>query len=144
MFRKSSAQKIADMVISYKGENLTLRAISDSGNLLKDPISGKCVIAVASSEFEKLFGAGMADINIDTSANSLKNCTFQKNSLTADRIRIIPMRTAVGSAVKIAVRPDSITIKCEGGREIEVDALIAPADIDGADGYGALVPSELL
>ena len=119
--------------------SFTLRALADSGNLVKDPISGKSVIIVDKSRLQE---------KIDLS--SLEDLTKNPQAFQKFRgLRLIPINTAAGSGLLTAFMPDrsdlSVTDKKGRLRKINVDSFIAPSDISAsADGYEAIVPIEII
>ena len=63
---------------------------------------------------------------------------------TVKNIRLVPVKTAAGEGMLIALRADRITLD-SGKGAYGVDAMIALSDIGAsADGSYALVPSVLL
>ena len=70
-----------------------------------------------------------------------------KNSLY-NRLRLIPIKTAVGSSILVATFPEKVIAEvCEKKRNvsIELDALVAPSDIGKiSDGCNAIIPAEIL
>lgn len=138
-FRRRSTKKYTDVKIFFNGQSKTLSAFCDSGNLLRDPISGKaCIIADADSlygiipkEIIKCVKDGSTDIS----------CL---NTKLVRKVRLIPTRTATGDGLLIAVRVDKIIIGTEKN-EKEVSALLAIGRLGAsAAGCEALVPSELI
>ena len=139
-FRSRSMRRFADVKISFEGRTATLRAMTDSGNLLCEPISGRrCIVADA----EKL--SSVLPPEIISAARKRSAMSVAKLSARyAKRVCIIPTRTATGEGTLIGVRVDKISIADKGGRR-ELDAIVGPADINrSADGSDALIPSELL
>ena len=139
-FRRRSAKKYADVVVYLEGRSRRLRAFCDSGNLLRDPLSGKiCVLANMRSLGDILPRCLSKPLSAE---DTVKLC--EKDKSMARRIRLIPTSTAVGKGMLVAVRVDKLTI-AEGKGERELDALLALCDTDGfGDGCDALLPSELL
>ena len=138
-FRKKTAQVSATVSVSYGGRTLRLQAMSDSGNLLRDPLSGKpCIIADLSAMRELLpneilFAAKNASTSIEKIPPPHRK-----------RVRIIPARTAAGEGILLGIRAEKITLDCGKG-EREIDAILALTDLgNSADGHQALLPSELL
>lgn len=139
-FRSKSSQKNADIEVTYKGRSVKLRAMTDSGNLLREPISGKpCIVAdISSLEGVIPRRLALAAREKDISVIGGLSTTDAKN------VRVIPIKTAGGDGILIALRADRVTIDSGKGAE-EVDAFIALSDINkSADGNEALLPTELL
>ena len=146
-FKTVSSDTILSIKIDYKGESVTLNGMTDTGNLLTDPISARPVIVVDTSCISKLVGkrCAVAAARGDISSSALENGEHL--------IRIIPISTAAGSSVLCAFAPDKITLvlKSKNGKErvIYPDALFAPAYLNfdtkkKTAGCAALVPSSLI
>lgn len=139
-FRKRTSQKNADIEITYNGKSKTLRGMADSGNLLKDPISGKaCIIADIST---------LSDIVPKDILGAARKKDIGAISRFSDRdaknVRIVPVKTAVGDSVLIALKTERVTVDSGHGAS-EVDALVVLSDIkENADGNEVLLPSELM
>ncbi len=138
-FRKKTAQTRASISVSYEGKTVRLSALTDSGNLLREPLSGKpCIVA-----------------DVDAMESILPREVFfaAKNDPTsmekiapryARSLRIIPTNTAAGRGILLGLRAEKITVDCGNGEQT-VDATIALSDLGAsADGNDALLPSELL
>jgi len=137
-FRRKTSKKSVTLKISLRGKSVTLRALCDSGNMLRDPISGKLCVVVSSKALRniipndiiraaKSFGSGLSD----SAAASLG-------------VRLIPTRTATGDGLMVAVKADKITVE-DGKNEYDIDALLALSELESfSDGAGALLPTELL
>ena len=111
------------------GETVELLALVDSGNLLRDPVSGRGVI-VASKE-----------VLLPHLPRELTEEGLIPGHRLAVRMRLIPVRTASGEGVLRAILPDSLTVT-EGDREEDCDYLVAIAELgDRAAGFDALFPA---
>ena len=135
-----SAVKDLQLTVTLSGKTLTVSALSDSGNLVKDPINGKRVIIVDRNELAKITDIKVFD---DVISGTIPELTTLKG------LRVIPIKTAGGRSLLTACIPDKLTaeIVTKKGKEvkIELDALISPSDIKKtAEGYGAIVPSEII
>ena len=117
------------------GKPVTLRALVDSGNLLRDPISGKSVMiadlaAVASVLPLPLRRACESGIYTDWLS------TYENSRMT----RPISTHTATGNTLLLAIIPDRLILTPDGGEAYEADYLIAPAPLgDKALGFDALI-----
>jgi len=114
-------------------KSITLRALVDSGNLLRDPISGRYVIVADRALLSKalpteLSRALLHPLNPGSGAHS--------------RIRLIPTTTASGSSLLPAFLPERLTVT-EGKHTYTADYLIAAAELgDSARGFDAVIPFE--
>lgn len=137
LFKKRTTQKNARLRIVYKEKSVVLDAMTDSGNLLRDPISGVPCIIVDIDSMRSILSSGLCDAarRGDLSSVAALRGTDAKN------IRLIPIKTASGEGMLIGVRVDEITVEREQG-ERRVNAIVVLSDIDkGADGNKALIPA---
>ena len=139
-FARKSARKNADVTVTYDGKSVCVRALCDSGNLLRDPVSQAPCIVVDRAFLlgvipnEVLFASSKGDI-------STLGSLGRENST---RIRLIPANTATGEGLLVAFRVDSVEVDSGKGQR-KVDALIVASNIGStADGSYALIPPELL
>lgn len=140
-FRKSQSKRTADIEITYKGKTVKLAAICDTGNLLRDPISGKSVVVADVSPLS----AALPPAIIDAVSGSTQSAITSLPKEFAKDLRIIPSRTATGDGLLYALTPEKLTVKTPGESPHEVDALFAPAKLGAsAGGFDALLPPELL
>ena len=106
------------------GNVVTLRALVDTGNLLREPISGRSVI-VANR-------ARILAVLPQTLAKALKSPspeTWLSDARYATRIRLIPTHTAAGEKMLPAIVPDKLTLT-DGRETYPADYLIAPAPME--------------
>ena len=119
------------------GASLTLRAMVDSGNLLRDPVSGKSVIVADRSVVLKVLPQALS--------RALEGNDVTKwlhDPAYARTIRLIPTSTATKSALLPALVPQSLQI-CDGKSTYAADYLIAIADLgERAGGFDAVIPAE--
>lgn len=138
--RKSSIKE-CELTVTLSGHSVTLNALSDSGNLVKDPLSGKSVVLIDRSAL-----AGITDISV---FDSFLLGEMSNQALRIKGLRIIPINTAGGRSSLCAAIPERLTAKIITNKnktaEIELDALIAPSNIGkSAEGCQAVIPSEIL
>ena len=126
--------------VKFCGKNFEFLGLSDSGNLVRDPISGKAVIFVEREIIERQQSLSFID-------------EFLKGNHIPDspckNIRIISLKTASGASVAVAALPEEIRAEFENKNgktvAVELDAMISPCDIgSNANGYTAIVPSEII
>ena len=141
-FRRRSAVRYASVSVELFGQTKELRALCDSGNLLRDPISGRACVLVSASALSGVLGEEMM------SAVRAKNVAplCLADEALAKRVRLIPARTATGEGCLLALRPDKVLIGKDGERpQREVQAILALTDKQNfSDGCNVLLPSELL
>ena len=137
--RTRSQVTSAEVEIRLGKRKAVVRAMCDSGNLLRDSLSGKPVIVSDRREAINLLPAdcpAIADWNAETVASLPPHI--------ASRVRMIPMGTANAEGLMFALRPDSIIIRT-GNKTRTADALVGFADIHCAlPDCTAVLPPELI
>lgn len=139
-FTRRTSQKNAEVQVFYDGRSTRLHAMTDNGNLLREPMSGRpCIVAdvkaMSSILPREILRAAKAD---DPSAMETVSPAHVKN------LRLIPTHTAAGEGLLLGIRMERILVEC-GKTSREVDAMIVLADLgDTADGNEALLPAQLL
>lgn len=126
----SDSERIT-LSITNSGNTAFLSAIPDSGNFLRDFLTGRPVILCKSSAAEPILSPNVrAYLNGDT------------GDMTG--IRLIPMTTAAGESLAAAFRPDSLAI-VSGEERKRLDALIAvsPNSLKNED-FDAVINTKLL
>ena len=136
----SLARRIADspeaderigLTVSVGGNTAELEAVCDSGNFLRDFLTGKPVILCRSDAVRGIMPA---------SAEAFLN----GEDADVAGLRIIPIRTASGSAVAAAFRADCITARYRGGDK-RLDALIGVCrDALSDEQFDAVISPKLL
>lgn len=118
------------------GKPVTLRAMVDTGNLLRDPASGRSVILCDADRLHAVLPAW-----VFLPVGDPSRMRFESDHATARRLRLIPSATATGSALLTAIVPDSLSITDRDGTR-ECDFLLAIAALgENAAGFDALLPA---
>ena len=133
--------KECKLTVTISGKTASFFALSDSGNLVKDPLSGKNVILIDRSALSELTDVSVFDDFLQGQQ--------PPDSSGVKGLRIVPIKTAGGSSFLAAANPDSLAaeVVTKRGKALscELDALIAPSDIGkSAEGCRAIVPSQIL
>lgn len=119
--KRIAAAKSADVEIKMNGKSIVIRAMTDTGNMLTDPLSGRAVALCELKAIEKLFPAEMI--------NYLRSGELSSGICTeiASKIRFIPARGALGGKTSLlaAVEPDAVTVINDKGKR-DADILLAP------------------
>lgn len=132
---KKASRSTAEIYIKINGRRLTLKAIYDSGNLLKDCFSGKPIIII-DEKYTKHFFPSFNVLDLD----SLDKLPNKERPL----LKVIPCNTVNKTGIIIAIKPQALRIKAEKNI-IDADALVSFGNISGAeDGIDALLPTEFL
>lgn len=133
LIKKKSAETICSLSISFNQNTITLEALVDSGNLLREPLSGKPVIIVSYSEMRKLIPIELIPLfkNKDTSC--------LEKSIFSAKIRIIPISTVGGNSLLFGILADKVILD---KKEVDVYIAITP-DSNDFGGFSAVVPLEI-
>ena len=137
--RRVGRVRTCTVTVELEGARVELCGLVDSGNLLRDPMSGRVVICAEAATLDALLSpemaAAMAGASPDVASLPPED---------AKRVRFIPAETAAGGRLLYGFLPDRILLTPEGEtRGREVDAVVAVTDIP-THGVEALVPSELI
>lgn len=139
MIFKKREIKHCDVTVCFNSRTLCLRGLCDSGNLVRDPISGTPVIIL-----DKTAAYGFIDSRV--TENYLQGISSDDPAYSS--MRIAPISTVSGRSALVILRADSINLCYEHKNKkftVTPSAYIAIADIgSGADGCGAIVPYSLL
>lgn len=109
---RSSRAKFGKLNIRMGNRRMSFEAMSDSGNMLKDPIGGKDVVIIDRARGRQLSPALASGTLASLQASSLKG------------IRLIPIRTAAGEGMLTAFSPDEVTLDYNGTSK-HIDVLVA-------------------
>ncbi len=120
--RRLSVTKQAEIEITFDSKIARVRGMTDTGNLLTDPLSGR---SVAICELDAVMDIFPAELFVFLkSGNSFSSAIPAEY---ASRLRFIPAKGAIASKTSLlcAVLPDTVYVVCDGKRS-ETDVLIAP------------------
>ena len=119
------------------GKSVTLTAMVDTGNLLRDPLSDRRVIVV---ELERL-----VDFLPPTLAKACRTghvADWLAIPENAGLARLIPMQTASGTGMLLGLIPERLTLKV-GKDRYPADYLIAPTPLGTLTGdFDAMIPAD--
>ena len=138
---KHSTVTTCTLKITVNGKEATFKALSDSGNLVKDPLSNKPVIVLDRQIFSKI-----VDISV---LEKFSNGQFSSGNPYRS-LRLIPIKTAIGTSMLAALLPDRsiaeiYNSKTKKTEKIELDTLVASSDLGKiADGCNAIIPAEII
>lgn len=126
--------------LTYNGKTVKVNSFCDSGNLLREPISGKPCIVTDVSAISSIVPPDIVAAARNTDAFTIDRIGDEHRK----RILLIPASTASGEGMLLGMRMDRIAVE-EKGRTYEVDAVVALSCIGrGAEGCDALLPTVLL
>ncbi len=126
--------------VRFCEKNFSFLSLIDSGNLVRDPISGRAVIFLDRGVVESSLPLGFID--------DFLNGRPQKN-IVCKELRLISLHTASGTSLAVAAKPEKLTAEIEDKRGkticLELDALISFTHLGkGSRGYTAIVPNEII
>ena len=139
-FARKSSRKNADITVTYKGKSVSVRALCDSGNLLRDPVSNFPCVVVDTAFLKGIIPDEILELSLKRNVLSLSGVSEENVA----RVRLIPAHTATGEGLLVAFRVDSVEVDHQKGKR-SVEALIVASKLGNtADGSHALIPPELL
>lgn len=113
--------------LRYLGKTLEVTALRDTGNALRDPISGETVLILGADSAKKLAGLDKAMLQDPVG-------TLAEGRIKG--LRLLPYRSVgQGSGMLLALRMDSVKI---GGREAGTLVAFAPEGLDQEGEFQAL------
>lgn len=146
--RFSKNNMFCNVEITYKENTVYSRAMIDTGNVLKDPITKTSVIITETKCLEKILPEYITD-NIEQIINGeLENlCDTEKLNEYRTRLRIIPF-CSLGreNGILLAFKPDNISIEWEDKKQDNIKALIGIYDkkLTKSEKYNSLVGLDIL
>ncbi len=139
-FARRSSVKRAEIEVVYGGRRARLSGMTDTGNLLREPISGRPCIVADIGAMEGVLPAEILRVARKKDVQGWEgiHASHVKN------LRLIPTKTASGEGILVGVRMEKITVNFGKGAR-QVDALLALTELgESAEGSRALIPTTLL
>ena len=112
--------------LCYEGRKVELTALRDTGNTLRDPVTGERVLVIGSSPAQKLTG-----LNREQLEHPLETITYGP----IPGLRLIPYNCVGGSGMLLGLRMTDVMF---GKKKQGTVVAFAPDGLDGAMGYEAL------
>ena len=126
----------ADILLLVNGKTIQFSALVDSGNLVRDPLSGCPVIITSSQVLGESITKEMLCISYACSENA--DLISQKTNV---KVRIIPHKTVNGEGILYGFIPDQI--KVNGKEKRAVVALDKAGEKNIYGGFDGIVPMSL-
>ncbi len=124
---RSAGNKRITVELDYNGKKLTLSGIADTGNLLRDPVTGKGVLIINAASAEALTGLSCEELSQPVR-------TLSEGKLPG--LRLIPYHTAGQSGgMLLALRIRNVKINDWKGSSL---VAFAPVDFRGGENIQAL------
>ncbi len=134
--KRAELDRAVSLKISVKGREAVIPVFLDSGNLLKEPMSGRPCTVVSCADIEDLVGKSEAE--------GLKNGSIFLFGEQVMRAFAIPARTVEGRTLLYGFLPDEAALLDGSGRVIKsIDTVVAVRRDDGGEGK-AILPTRLL
>ena len=123
LLRRAEPPRCVTAEIRFGGHRITLTALIDSGNLLRDPVTGLPVIVISRRAAARL-------------------TMLPPPGRLSPGMRLLSVRTIAGTTLMAVFRPSAVFLEV-GGAWRAVSAMVGLAP-DGYEGFQALVPVSLL
>ncbi len=129
----SKKSKYITVTAELFGKTVTLRALVDTGNHLREPISGRSVIV---ADRERILAA--LPHPLSTALKSPYADKWLSDERYATHIRLVPTSTATGKQILPAILPDRLMLT-DGKETYPADYLIAPAPMEKSSDFDAVI-----
>lgn len=142
LFKRKSIEKDITVIAEFEGRRIEFQCMCDSGNLLREPVTGRPVIITGYSTLYPLLPPELhyAFKRKNTAALSNIDMKYMKH------VRIIPISAVGHCGILLGFIPDKIIIN-----NVERDACIAIDDIlkpaagkNNYNGFAAIIPAVLV
>lgn len=138
--KRNPHRKLTELDIYLCGKKITLKGMTDTGNMLYDPVSGRPVIVTDITSSLPLLPDPLKRAIISGDTTHLE----QLKAPFSQRIRLIPGASVSGSCMLIGIVPDKISLHHKKAT-VESSALFAPAKISFLPpNCSAIIPSDLI
>ncbi len=125
------ADERINLAVSRGGSTVIIEAVCDSGNYLRDFLTGRPVILCREAAVRDILPPGAVSF-------------LAGDDRDVRGLRLIPMRTASGSGIAAAFLPDSLTAEYRGEKK-KLDALVGVCrDALSAESFDAVMSPKLL
>ena len=139
---RSSGDRFS-VTVSMGGKNASFDGMTDSGNLLSDPLSGRRVMICELSAVDGLLDPATAAM-IRLGGPGATGTRLSPEA--AAKLRFIPASGALGDGLLCALMPERVTLTdVKGEKSRDADLLVAPVPRRlSANGCRALLPPGLM
>ncbi len=132
------ARRTAEVEIRVGEHSLRLRALVDSGNLLRDPMTGKRVAVTGGAALAPLFSGAARETLLRCAELGAAECFERLSALHPGLFSLVPYRDASSDfGLILALRADSI--KVDGQRQDDLLVGAAEKSIETPDGCMAVL-----
>ena len=134
--KRKGLRQCGAIEIEYRGRTVCLECATDSGNLLREPISQLPCVLVELDSMRGVLSKGFCDCVRRGELDGF-------SAIDASRIRIVPARTAAGDTMLVGIRPDRLRLDMGKGYGTLDAYVVFSCEKISAHGAKALIPSEL-
>lgn len=132
--RTMRLDRVSRVKILAFGREMTLSALCDTGNLLREPMSGKPCTVIGLSDFGELAGAEAAKIFSEGSASE------QLSTLEA-KIALIPVQTVNSTSMMLGFYPDGAELLDSEGKKLkDIETVVAVSTEQSIEHGCAVLP----
>jgi stage II sporulation protein GA (sporulation sigma-E factor processing peptidase) len=121
--RSIAVSRQSEVVITFGGKSVQLRAMTDTGNMLSDPLGGRAVAICELDAVAQIFPRELVEFWQSGEVSAASRLTHEH----AVRLRFVPAKGALAAktALLCAITPDSFSVLINGKRR-DADLLLAP------------------
>ena len=132
------SRRTAEVEIAVQGRTLRLRALVDSGNLLRDPMTGKRVMVTGGKMLAPLFAEPVRGLVAGCGRLGADRCFEQLSALCPGMFSLVPYKDASnGFGLILALRADSVMV--DGQKQDDLLVGAAGQSIETPDGCMAVL-----
>ncbi|MGM0471316.1 MAG: sigma-E processing peptidase SpoIIGA [Bacillota bacterium] len=148
LFQRELEDTLVKLQIQIQEEQLTIQALVDTGNSLRDPLTDLPVIVVELDNLVKLFPEEIKEVfsEYDLKLEQDELITTLGETKWANRVRLIPFR-AVGSdnQLLVGLKPDKVSLELTEGTVVTKQVILGiyEEEFDQTQDYSALLNPEL-
>ena len=117
------------IVLELNGRKTLVKAFVDSGNMVREPLSGLSVVFLSRAATQELLG------------NNLLALMYGQEPAQTDRLRIIPCCTAAGQGLFYGIEIDGVSLK---DSKHSLRAVVCESKTPIAGGFGAIAGTQLM
>ena len=121
--KRIAVSKQSEVEISFGGKSVVLRAMTDTGNMLTDPLGGRAVAICELDAVASIFPSELVDFWRCGDVSTVSHLSPEN----AARLRFIPAKGALASKCSLlcAIVPERVSISVRDGKR-DADLLLAP------------------
>ena len=145
--KQSKDKSLIPITISFRNNEVKTKALLDTGNSLKDPITKTPVVVVQFSVIKNMFPESIQDLFCKYSNDTMSLITNIMNSKYNNfNFNLIPFKSlGEENGMLLGFKPDQILIDIDGDRQVKGAIIgIYTSKLSSEDSYEALLHPETL